>query len=99
MSVNIADTSLNVSLPERAKGVGTLADQHADFADREGQLAEPVVSELHSSGLLGMWVPRSAWSRNRSPRLPVDGGSELDPVSSLEVIQNVAYGDPRRVGY
>jgi alkylation response protein AidB-like acyl-CoA dehydrogenase len=30
-----------------------------------------------------MWVPRS-----------VRGGLELDPVESLQVIENVSYGDP-----
>jgi alkylation response protein AidB-like acyl-CoA dehydrogenase len=29
-----------------------------------------------------MWTPKAV------------GGAELDPVSSLEVIENVAYGDP-----
>ena len=29
-----------------------------------------------------MWVPRSL------------GGAELDPIDSLQVIENVAYGDP-----
>jgi alkylation response protein AidB-like acyl-CoA dehydrogenase len=38
---------------------------------------------LHSEGLLGMWVPRS-----------LRGGLELDPVTSLQVIENVSYGDP-----
>jgi alkylation response protein AidB-like acyl-CoA dehydrogenase len=38
---------------------------------------------LHSEGLLGMWTPRS-----------LRGGLELDPVTSLQVIENVSYGDP-----
>ena len=46
-------------------------------------LAPPVAEALHSEGLLGMWVPRS-----------LRGGLELDPVTSLEVIERVSYGDP-----
>jgi alkylation response protein AidB-like acyl-CoA dehydrogenase len=71
-----------VTLPERAKAVGSIANEHADWGDQHGQLAEPVVEALHKEGLYGMWVPRSL------------GGAELDPVSSLQVIENLAYGDP-----
>ena len=71
------------SLVERAKRVGALARQHAQRSEDLGQLAPPVVDALHAEGLLGMWVPKS-----------LRGGAELDPVSSLEVIENVAYGDP-----
>ena len=70
-------------LTERAKAVALVADQHAEFGDREGQLAEPVVDALHREGLFGMWVPKS-----------VPGGAELDPVASLQVIENLTYGDP-----
>jgi alkylation response protein AidB-like acyl-CoA dehydrogenase len=71
------------ALVERAKRVASIADRHAEFGDRHGQLAEPVVDAFHGEGLFGMWVPRS-----------VHGGSELDPVSSLQVIEAVSYGDP-----
>jgi indole-3-acetate monooxygenase len=70
-------------LPDRARVVGALARDHAAYADREGRLAEPVVEALHQEGLYGMWVPRS-----------IRGGSELDVVRSLEVIERVSYGDP-----
>ncbi len=70
-------------LIERAKNVAHVADIHADYGDKHGQLADPVVEALHREGLLGMWVPRSV------PR-----GHELDPVSSLKVLENVSYGDP-----
>ena len=69
--------------PERARRVAALAQEHAEFGDKEGQLAEPVVAALRSEGLYNMWVPRT-----------VPGGAELNPCASLEVIQNVAYGDP-----
>lgn len=69
-------------LPARAGQVAEIARQHAEYGDEHGQLAEPVVEALHSQELFGMWVPRAL------------GGAELDPISSLQVIENVAYGDP-----
>jgi alkylation response protein AidB-like acyl-CoA dehydrogenase len=71
-----------VDLPARAKVVGALASEHAAYGDQHGRLADQVVDALHREGLYGMWVPRSM------------GGGELDPVSSLQVIENVSYGDP-----
>jgi alkylation response protein AidB-like acyl-CoA dehydrogenase len=76
-------TTAHVDLADRAKAVAHIADQHAEFGDREGRLAEPVVDALHREGLFGMWVPAS-----------VPGGAELDPVSSIGVIENLSYGDP-----
>ena len=73
----------SAELTERARAVALVADQHAEFGDTEGRLADPVVDALHRQGLFGMWVPAS-----------VPGGAELDPVSSLQVIENVSYGDP-----
>ncbi len=75
-------TQTNIDLPARAAAVGTLANEHADYGDTHGRLATAVVDALHREGLYGMWVPRSL------------GGAELDPVRSLQVIENVAYGDP-----
>ena len=72
-----------MDLPERAKLVAKLASEHADYGDKHGRLAQPVVDALHREGLFGMWVPKS-----------LKGGAELDPVSSLEVIENLSYGDP-----
>lgn len=69
-------------LPERAKAVAKLADQYADEGDRQGRLSQPVVDALHREQLLAMWVPQSL------------GGSELDPVSSLRVLEQLSYGDP-----
>lgn len=70
-------------LPARARRVGDIAKSHADFADTHGRLDEAVVEALHREGLFGMWVPKS-----------VPGGHELDVVASLQVIENVSYGDP-----
>src|SRR5215470_1600826 len=66
-----------------ANAAATIADQHADWGDNEAGFAQPVVDALHREGLFGMWVPRS-----------IGGGSELHPISSLEVLENVSYGDP-----
>jgi len=71
------------SLVARSKTVASVADEYADWSDKEGRLAEPVVEALHREGLWGMWVP-----------LSIRGGAELDPVSALELLENVSYGDP-----
>lgn len=81
--MTMSDISAEADLPARAKLAGEIADEHAEAGDRDGRLASPVVDALHREGLLGMWVPRS-----------IRGGWELDPISSLEVIEQVAYGDP-----
>lgn len=72
-----------IDLAARAKAVAKIADEYAEVGDQQGQLATPVVEALHREGLYGMWVPQS-----------IRGGAELDPVSSLEVIENLSYGDP-----
>ncbi len=76
-------SATTIDLTERARAVALIADQHAELGDSQGRLADPVVDALHREGLFGMWVPKS-----------VPGGAELDPVSSLQVIENLAYGDP-----
>ena len=70
------------ALPVRARELFSLLDEQAPLAETQGFLTEPVVDALHRDGLWGMWVPEPL------------GGSELDPVSSLEVIESLAYGDP-----
>ncbi len=73
----------NVDIIGRAKRVGALAREHAQRSEELGKLDAPVAEALHTEGLLGMWVPRT-----------LRGGLELDPISSLQVIENVSYGDP-----
>ncbi len=70
------------ALGERAKALAPLADRCAAYADEHGQLAPELVDALHRDGLFGMWVPE------------VLGGSELDPLQSLDVVEQLAYGDP-----
>ena len=81
--MSTAGVETTVDFAARARAVAAIADEHAETGDRQGSLAPPVVEALHREGLYGRWVPRS-----------VRGGAELDPVSSLQVIENVAYGDP-----
>ena len=68
--------------PERAKRVSAIANEYADAGDKQGFLADPVVSALDREGLYGMWVPQAL------------RGEELNPVESVQVIENLAYGDP-----
>src|SRR5207244_10618519 len=81
--MNRIGVEADVDFATRAKAVAAVADQHAASMDQQGQLAVPVVEALHREGLFGMWVPRV-----------IRGGAELDPISSLEVIETVSYGDP-----
>jgi alkylation response protein AidB-like acyl-CoA dehydrogenase len=67
----------------RAKEVAGIADRFGDEGDKQGRLSQPVADALHREGLFGMWTPRS-----------IRGGAELDVLSSLQVIENVSYGDP-----
>jgi alkylation response protein AidB-like acyl-CoA dehydrogenase len=68
-------------LAERAKSLVALFDDEAEFADVHGELSPAVVAALHREGLLKMWVPEKL------------GGAELNPVHSLEVLENVSYGE------
>jgi indole-3-acetate monooxygenase len=70
-------------MTNRAQAVAAIANACADAGDREGQLAAPVVEAFHREGLLGMWVPRS-----------LRGGLEMAPLASMDVLEQVTYGDP-----
>jgi indole-3-acetate monooxygenase len=77
----MTETTTTPDLLERARTIEPLLREYADEGDKTGKLADPVVDALHENGLFGMWVPREL------------GGSELDPISSLEVVSQLAYGD------
>src|SRR4051812_43418551 len=79
MTETVAETH---ELVERARALLPLLTEHADATDATGQLAQPVVDALHDGGFFGMWVPQSL------------GGSELMPLDSLKVIEELTYGDP-----
>ena len=74
--------TVTTDLPRRAEELVPLLDQNADAGDEQRTLTDDVVDALHRERLWGMWVPQ------------VLGGSELDPVPSLEVIERLTYGDP-----
>ena len=78
----MTQAAISVDLPERAKAVGALANQHAEWGDQHGRLAEPVVEALHREGLFGMWVPQSLRRRRARPP-PIAAGH-----------RERAYGDP-----
>jgi alkylation response protein AidB-like acyl-CoA dehydrogenase len=77
----MTETTTTPDLLERARGLEPLLSEHAEWGDENGRLADPVVDALHENGIFGMWVPREL------------GGSELDPISSLQVIDQLVYGD------
>jgi alkylation response protein AidB-like acyl-CoA dehydrogenase len=64
-----------------ARRLGTLIDEHAAEGDERGALADEVVDALHEARIFGMWVPQAL------------GGSELDPISSLELIEHLTSAD------
>jgi alkylation response protein AidB-like acyl-CoA dehydrogenase len=64
----------------RARALQGLVDEQAGASEDLGQLTKDIDDALHEQGLYGMWVPKSL------------GGLELDPISSLEVIEAVSYG-------
>lgn len=74
------DLSASSTLGERARALVPMADRCATYADEQGELDPELVDALHDNGLFGMWVPEAL------------GGSELNPVRSLEVIENLSYG-------
>jgi alkylation response protein AidB-like acyl-CoA dehydrogenase len=77
----MADTTTTPDLLERARSIEPLLRANADAGDKSGRLTDEVEDALHEHRLFGLWVPREL------------GGSELDPISSLEVVEQLAYGD------
>ena len=80
--MTLGDTLTESSiLAEKAKALVPLLDAEAEYADTEGKLSPAAVDALHEAGLLKIWVPEKL------------GGAELDPVHSLEVLENLSYAD------
>jgi indole-3-acetate monooxygenase len=77
----IEDRPARPDLVAAARGLSPLADARAADAEARGALTDDVVEALHDTGLWAMWVPRSL------------GGSELEPVPSLEVVEQLSYAD------
>ena len=80
--MSVTTVSMETDLVERARSVASVADKYGDEGDKNGQLAPPVVDALLRERILGMWTPKAL------------GGSELDVLSSLRVLENLTYGDP-----
>ena len=64
-----------------ARELIAVADAGAAEAEVRGQLGDDLVEAFHETGLWAMWTPREC------------GGSELEPVPSLEVLEHISYGD------
>jgi indole-3-acetate monooxygenase len=70
-----------VDLVGRAKALQPLLNEFGWYGDEHGCIAPEVIAALHENGLFKMWEPTEV------------GGFELDPISSLEVLENLSYGD------
>ncbi|GAB2806724.1 acyl-CoA dehydrogenase family protein [Lentzea nigeriaca] len=66
----------------RAEQLRPLLREHAGANEESGQLTAPVLAALHEQGFFGMWTPADL------------GGAELDPITSLNVLQSLAEADP-----
>ena len=75
-------TDGTVDAVARARALQGLVDQQAAASEDLGQLTQDIDDALHEQGLYGMWVPKSL------------GGLELDPITSLEVLEAVSYAQP-----
>lgn len=64
-----------------AENLSPLIRENAEESESKGQLTSAITDALHESRMFGMWTPKEL------------GGSELDPVSSLQVIQTLAEAD------
>ena len=73
--------SSGISLMKSGRELAPLIRRYADYGDEHGRLAPEVVEAFNHVGMFGMWVPEAL------------GGAELDPLSSLELCELVAYED------
>jgi alkylation response protein AidB-like acyl-CoA dehydrogenase len=65
-----------------ASALQSLLRENAAANEAGGRLTDAVADALHEHGLFGMWTPAEL------------GGSEADPISSLKIVQTLAYADP-----
>jgi indole-3-acetate monooxygenase len=75
------NTQPQQDLLANANGLALFFRANAEANEANGALTDEVVDALHDAGFFGMWVPR------------VLGGSELDPLTSLDVIETLSYAD------
>ena len=78
----MSSSRLSSDLVSSAAQLQPLVRQFGPAAEAAGELSGEVVDALHEHGMFGMWVPAPL------------GGAELDPLSSLRVIQTLAEADP-----
>jgi indole-3-acetate monooxygenase len=71
-------TADGASLLTAARGLAPLVEAARDGFDRDRCLPPALVDAMHAAGLFRMWVPRAL------------GGSELDPLSFLTVIEELS---------
>jgi alkylation response protein AidB-like acyl-CoA dehydrogenase len=77
----MTDTTTTPELLERARSLEPLFKEHAQWGDQNGRLHDEVVEALHENRIFGMWVPREL------------GGSELDPISAMKLVDQLTYSD------
>jgi alkylation response protein AidB-like acyl-CoA dehydrogenase len=75
-------TRTAADLVASATALQSLISDNAAANEAGGRLTDAVADALHEHGLFGMWTPAEL------------GGSEADPISSLKVVQALAYADP-----
>jgi alkylation response protein AidB-like acyl-CoA dehydrogenase len=80
--MSITTDNETVDAVARARALHGLVDEQAAASEDLGQLTPDIDDALHAQGLYGMWVPKSL------------GGLELDPITSLEVLETVSYAQP-----
>jgi alkylation response protein AidB-like acyl-CoA dehydrogenase len=69
------------TLLESADGLAAVIRANSGYGDQHGQLAPEVVDAFHDARLFGMWVPQEL------------GGSELDPLAALALVESVSSSD------
>ncbi|AQT82385.1 hypothetical protein B1R94_28785 [Mycolicibacterium litorale] len=74
-------TTRSAALLKSGRELAPLIRENSDYADLNGRLAPAVVDAFHEAGLWGMWVPE------------VLGGAELDPLSVLDLTEQISYED------
>jgi indole-3-acetate monooxygenase len=71
----------DTTIIEAARRIAPVIRKHADEAERERRLSQPVLTALHDAGLLRMCTPRSL------------GGLEVDPLTRALVIEEISGHD------
>ncbi|HEX6316549.1 MAG TPA: acyl-CoA dehydrogenase family protein [Gemmatimonadaceae bacterium] len=69
------------TLIERARELAPLIREHAQDMERHRRIARPVLDALFAAGFQGLFAPRSL------------GGLEVDPLTALRVVEEVARAD------